>query len=325
MTKETTMWTRRLLTGLLLVGLWAFYSPHVHASCEVQTSTATYANGTFIGGDLCDENGNKKTTTNGSLGGSGTATEVAPTLAEGAGAAFSFDLSGQLRTTPALAFFEDSTNSLARVSGGAIRTSTVMTGVTTNTTSATTPVFSGAKTPMASVTGTGAQTATVQFYGDMENTTTHGEVLCPAIVLSGTTKAVGFCPQVSKDYPYVHAVTTAVTGTGATVEAVIVTGLASASKDEWLSSGIKTADALIKTGAGKLQCIIIAQNDAAPTAGTISVNDAVSAGTGTALFTWVLTTAVFSPFQVCPQVPFTTGLYIDNTTVGDVNISLSYR
>lgn len=94
---------------------------------------------------------------------------------------------------------------------------------------------------------------------------------------------------------------------------------------QFSTSGIKVADALVKTGAGFLQCIIIAQADAAPTAGTISVNDAVSAGTGTAIFTWNLTTAVFNPIQICPQTPFTTGLYIDFTTVGDVNVSVSYR
>lgn len=338
------MW--RLLLALMLMGTgeMLLHTP-VHAqTCESRNdgNAPTYAHGTR-NPTTCNTHGAQHMTIvdeNGSSIGSsmdeslasilaryGTATAAAPTLAEGAAGYFSWDLAGNARfTLGTLLFGEDQTNNLFRVSGGAIRTTTVMTGVTTNTTSATTTVFSGAKKPMASVTGTGAITATVQFYGDMENTTTHGDPLCPAIVLSGTTKAVGFCPQITADYPYYHAVTTAVSGTGATVEATIVTGIsANNAKLEWTSSGIKTADALIKTGYGWLQCITIAQNDAAPTAGTISVNDAVSAGTGTALFTWVLTTAVFTPFQVCPQVPFTTGLYIDVTTVADVNISLSYR
>ena len=259
-------------------------------------------------------------------GGFGTATAAAPSLSEGAAGSFSFDLAGNARVTlGTLISGEDQTNGLIRTSGGAIRSSTIMTGVTTNTTSSTTTVFSGAKTPMASVTGTGAVTATVAFYGDYENTTTHGEHIC-TLVLSGTTKDVDYCAQFTKDYPYYHAVTTVVTGTGATVEATIVTGLAAGARNqEFLASGIKTSDALIKTGAGFLQCVIIAQNDAAPTAGTISVNDAVSAGTGTAIFTWVLTATVFTPFQVCPQVPFSTGLYFDFTTTADVNVSASYR
>lgn len=219
---------------------------------------------------------------------------------------------------------EDQTNGLCRVSGGAVRSVTLMTGVTTNTTSANVAVFSGAKTPMASVTGTGALTATVTFYGDMENTTTNGEPIC-SIVLAGTTKAVGFCNQFSKDYPYYHSVTTVVTGTGATVEAAVAVGHAATNKNKWQDSGIKVADALIKTGYGTLQCIWISQADAAPTAGTISVNDAVSAGTGTPIFTWNLTTAVFTPFQICPQRPFTTGLYFDFTTTGDVNVSGTFE
>jgi hypothetical protein len=91
------------------------------------------------------------------------------------------------------------------------------------------------------------------------------------------------------------------------------------------SSGLKVSDALVKTGAGILQCIIISENDAAPTAGTIDILDATSAGTGTKLFSWTLTTAVFSPLQICPQTTFSTGLYIDFTTTGDVNVSVSYR
>lgn len=268
----------------------------------------------------------KVTPVNGSGGiGQGTSTEADPEITEGAPADPSFDLSGYLRVKPIPSTSDDLTNQGTRVFGGAVRPVTIMTGVTTNTTSATQVVFSGAKTPMASVTGTGALTATVQFYGDMENTTTHGEPICPAIVLAGTTKAVGFCPQITKDYPYYHAVTTVITGTSATVEAWIVVGSDGMQRPEWLSSTNKVADALIKTGYGWLQCILISQNDAAPTAGTISVNDAVSAGTGTPLFTWVLTTAVFTPFQVCPQVPFTTGLYFDFTTTGDVNVTASYR
>ncbi len=90
-------------------------------------------------------------------------------------------------------------------------------------------------------------------------------------------------------------------------------------------SAIVVSDTLIKTGPGFLQCIMFAQSDAAPTAGTISILDSTSAGAGTAIFTHVFTTAVFLPVQICPQTPFTTGLYIDMTTVGDINTTVSYR
>lgn len=257
-------------------------------------------------------------------------TAAAPSLTEGTANSFSGDLSGNTRVSLGSLLggeHVDATeaNGYIRTVGGIVRTVNLMTGVTTNTTSAATTVFSGGKTPYATVTGTGAVTATVSFYGDNDTTATLGEHIC-TIVLSGTTTDIKYCPQFSNDYPYYYVVTTAVTGTGATVTADMAVGIAGGQPYiQFQPSGIKVADALIKTGPGFLQCIIIAQNDAAPTAGTISVNDAVSAGTGTALFTWVLTTAVFNPLQICPQIPFTTGLYFDFTTTGDVNVSASYK
>ncbi len=93
----------------------------------------------------------------------------------------------------------------------------------------------------------------------------------------------------------------------------------------FLHSAIVVGDTLIKTGPGFLQCIMFAQSDAAPTAGTVSILDSTAAGAGTAIFTQVFTTAVFLPVQICPQTNFSTGLYIDMTTTGDVNTTVSYR
>lgn len=97
-------------------------------------------------------------------------------------------------------------------------------------------------------------------------------------------------------------------------------------EQQFISSGIKTADALIKTGSGYLHTITISQGDAAPTAGTISVLDSTSAGAGTPIFTWVIpgTTAIV-PVTITLDVNFSTGLYIDFTTVADVNVVCSYR
>lgn len=85
------------------------------------------------------------------------------------------------------------------------------------------------------------------------------------------------------------------------------------------------ADALIKTGAGFVHSITISQADAAPTAGTIQIRDGVSSGNGTVMFEWNLTTAVFTPFTIILDATFATGLYIDFTTTGDVNVQGSYR
>lgn len=92
----------------------------------------------------------------------------------------------------------------------------------------------------------------------------------------------------------------------------------------YTSSGVLTADTLVKTGAGLVHTITIAQNDAAPTAGTIDVYDNTSA-TGTKIFTWTLTTAVFTPFSVVPDVSVSTGIYVDFTTTADVAVFVSYR
>ena len=91
-----------------------------------------------------------------------------------------------------------------------------------------------------------------------------------------------------------------------------------------ISSGVKVADALIFTGRGRLHTVTISPQDAVPTAGTISVLDSVAAGAGTILFTWVLPATIFNPFTVTLDVDFTTGLYFDFTTTGDVNVVASY-
>lgn len=97
-------------------------------------------------------------------------------------------------------------------------------------------------------------------------------------------------------------------------------------EESYLSSGIKTSDALIKTGSGVLHTVTISQGDAAPTAGTISVLDSTSAGAGTPIFTWVLpSTTAIVPVTLTFDVEFSTGLYLDFTTVADVNVVCSYR
>jgi hypothetical protein len=90
-------------------------------------------------------------------------------------------------------------------------------------------------------------------------------------------------------------------------------------------SGLKTADASIINGQGVLHTIIISMNDAAPTAGTITVYDGTAAASGKALFSWTLTTAVFTPFSILLVCPFNDGLYIDFTTTADVNVALTYK
>ncbi len=91
----------------------------------------------------------------------------------------------------------------------------------------------------------------------------------------------------------------------------------------WISSGIKTADALICTGSGVVHQITFSQNDAAPTAGSIILYDSVTEA-NTQLFNWTLTTAVFNPVTITLDIPFTTGLYLGFTTTDDVNVVVTY-
>jgi hypothetical protein len=91
------------------------------------------------------------------------------------------------------------------------------------------------------------------------------------------------------------------------------------------ASAVLKEDGLVRTGPGILHTITISQQDAAPTAGTIQVRDAVAAGAGTVLFEWILTTAVFVPFTVTLDVKFTTGLFVDFTTTADVNVVCSWN
>lgn len=86
----------------------------------------------------------------------------------------------------------------------------------------------------------------------------------------------------------------------------------------------QVASGVVKSAPGFLHALQFSPNDAAPTAGTIDVYDGTSAS-GNKIFSWTLTTAVFTPFSVIFDVAFSVGLYINITTTADVNVSASYR
>jgi hypothetical protein len=209
----------RMLLAVLALLLWGASS--AWASCEVQVTPRTYANGEFIGGDLCDENGNKRVTTSGTSSTTGgTANAAAPTLVEASQYGFSLDLAGNLRTTlGTLLSGEDQTNNLLMTSGGAVRgtVGNVATAVTTNTTSTAVALPVGSKTIYGSVDGTGAVTQTQAIYGGLTSgvTATTGELLC-TLTLSGTTHAHATCPVITANFLFYIMVSTATTGTGAT-------------------------------------------------------------------------------------------------------------
>ena len=108
------------------------------------------------------------------------------------------------------------------ISGAAVQTLTIASGVTTNTTTVAVAGVSGDKTYWARVAGTGAVTATVEFLGCHSTTVSAAEcVSLGTIALSGTTSKYNVpTPAVgTANYPYMAVTTTNVTGTGATVSA----------------------------------------------------------------------------------------------------------
>jgi hypothetical protein len=85
-----------------------------------------------------------------------------------------------------------------------------------------------------------------------------------------------------------------------------------------------SADALIKTGAGKLHSIIISCDDAAPTAGTLIVYDN-TAESGTQIFDTTFTTTPFAPVCLIFDIKFSNGLYAGFTTTADVNVTFCFE
>lgn len=153
---------------------------------------------------------------------SATATAAAPSLIEGASVSLSEDLTGNLRVTlGTLLSGEDQTNSLFRVSGGAVRQTTVAGAITTNTTSAVNTVPVGNKTFWGQVDGTGAVTATLELYGGITSgvTSTSG-ILVATFTLSGTTSAFAVSPVIDSNFSFYVVKSTSVTGTSATAKLI---------------------------------------------------------------------------------------------------------
>lgn len=84
------------------------------------------------------------------------------------------------------------------------------------------------------------------------------------------------------------------------------------------------ADGQVKAGAGFLHTVTISPIDAAATAGTIFVYDALTETTPT-IFAYTIPAAALVPVTVTLDVSFATGLYVGFTTTTDVSVTVSYR
>src|SRR4029077_17894416 len=99
--KEPDMCIRISVLLLCMLGGWSWIAPsEVQAECRVLTTPEVYTPGQVVR-DVCDTSGARTVVVGGvaTVSGLGTANAAAPTLVEGAGASFSFDLAGNARFT----------------------------------------------------------------------------------------------------------------------------------------------------------------------------------------------------------------------------------
>ena len=140
------------------------------------------------------------------------------------------------------------------------RVTVPVTAVTTNTTSATFTLPSGAKTLTGKVEGTGAVTQTQTLFCAYDSTAANGVSLA-TVTLSGTTKDVkNGSVQVTTDCPFYYVTTTNTTGTGAAGELTIENGLVASG-----SSG--GGGAVTNAGTFAVQANVTAINSVTPLMG----------------------------------------------------------
>ena len=111
---------------------------------------------------------------------------------------------------------EDQTNDLMQISGGVVRSTTIATGITTNTTSALVALPVGSKTVVGKITGCSSGCKQTQaLYGDQDDdsgTDSDGVLLC-TISLSADGGDTDVCPVITANFPYYYVVTTGTAGT----------------------------------------------------------------------------------------------------------------
>ncbi len=209
---------RVAIVAILMV--WALYHPpSVQAECKVLTADPTYTDGQLkdlrcTTAGLLDVN-----ISSGAVTSLGTATAAAPSLAEGAAGAFSFDLAGNARVTMGtLLSGEDQTNNLLMTSGGATRiTQLVGTGGVPSTASDATTTATilpvGMKTFHSVVTCTGTCVQTQKIYGAFESSATIAKSTLVCILTNNaSTTATDYC-KTNLPYSYWFVVTSATSGT----------------------------------------------------------------------------------------------------------------
>jgi hypothetical protein len=84
-----------------------------------------------------------------------------------------------------------------------------------------------------------------------------------------------------------------------------------------------TADALVRTGAGKLHTISIAPTTATPTAGLITVYDSLTEANTIIFSEWVFATTPGHTIVLDCDVKV--GIYVGYNTVDNVSVTVTHR
>lgn len=83
-------------------------------------------------------------------------------------------------------------------------------------------------------------------------------------------------------------------------------------------------DTQVKAAAGFVHTLTFSCNDAAPTAGSITVYDSLSAA-GTKIYSETFDIVAFRGYSVILDAVCAIGIYVDFTTTADVNCGVSWR
>jgi len=96
---------------------------------------------------------------------------------------------------------------------------TLLNAVTTNQTSAATPLVRGRRTIQSSIAGTGAVSGTITWYGNNSNSASGGILLATHSLSGTTTDQAG--SDISGEWPFVYCVLASISGTGAAVTCTV--------------------------------------------------------------------------------------------------------
>lgn len=86
-----------------------------------------------------------------------------------------------------------------------------------------------------------------------------------------------------------------------------------------------TASVLAFAGKGVLHTVAQGQNDALPTAGSVTIYDNASTNAGRVLYTTYWPAAAFKPSSVTLDIEVSNGVYIYFDTTGDVSLTVTFK